>query len=106
MSYIENPKFKGMLSLAKKANKLEIGEARAESAIRGNMAYIIILSDDASDNTKKKFEDMGKFRGISVIYAGEREKLGASVGKKFAVSMAVCDKGFADAINKICSIPQ
>ncbi len=59
-----NPKVKGMLSLAMKAGRLQTGEGRAEDTIRGGRAHLIILSDDASANTQKKFRNMGDFRGF------------------------------------------
>lgn len=93
-----NPKVKGMLSLAMKAGRLQTGEGRAEDTIRGGRAHLIILSDDASANTQKKFRNMGDFRSVPVISLCDRFELGATIGRKFAVIIAVSDEGFANSI--------
>lgn len=95
-----NPKFKGMLSLAMKAGKLGVGEGRAQDLIRRGEAKLIILSNDASKNTFKKFSDMGNYRDIPVIEPCDRYELGGSIGREFAVVAAVSDTGFADSLLK------
>lgn len=91
----------GMLSLAMKSGSLAVGEGRATDAVRSGKASMIILSDDASANTSKKFSNMGDFRNLPVISFADRYRLGHTIGKKFAVVVAVCDKGFSDNIMKI-----
>ncbi len=95
------PRFKGMLSLARKAGKLETGEARATDAIRGDKTFLIILSEDASANTGKKFSNMAAFRDIPILKMGDRYELGAAIGTKFAVVIAVTDSGFATSLMEI-----
>lgn len=94
-------KFKGMLSLAMKAHKLEVGESRAQTAVRGDSAYLLVVSADASANTKKKFADMAAYRNVPIVFTGDRDELGRAVGRNFAVTAAVTDKGFADGMLKI-----
>lgn len=95
-----NPKVRGMISLAMKAGAIAPGEGKAQDAIRGGKASMIIVSADASDNTAKKFSDMGAFRDLPVVFMADRDSLGRAIGRKFAVVLAVCDKGFADSISK------
>ena len=99
-----NPKVWGMISLAMKAGAVAAGEGRVQDAVRGGRASMIIVSSDASDNTAKKFSDMGEFRCLPVIFMADRYKIGSTIGKKFAVVLAVCDKGFSDNIMKILMI--
>lgn len=96
-----NPRFWGLLSLAMRAGKLAVGEGRAQEKVRGDTASLIILSEDASDNTSKKFMNMGEYHGAAVIRAGDRYRLGNAVGKKFAVVIAVADNGFAENLLKL-----
>lgn len=96
-----NKRFWGMLSLAMKAGALAVGESRAESAIRGGDAKLIILSADASENTTKKFSDMGKFREVPLIKVADRDTIGSAIGRKFAVIIAVTEIGFAENILQI-----
>ena len=99
-----NPRFWGLLSLAMKAGKLAVGEGRAQDAARSGAARLIILSEDASANTVKKFCNMGAFHGAKVVRAGDRHALGAAIGKSFAVVIAVTDSGFAENLSGLCRV--
>ncbi len=90
-----NPRFWGMLSISMKAGALAVGESRATESIRADEAGLIILSDDASGNTEKKFSDMGKYRNIPLIRVADRDSLGSAIGRKFAVVIAVNNEGFS-----------
>ena len=46
------------IGLAMKAGKIASGEFAVEKAVKEGKAYMVILSADASNNTKKKFKDM------------------------------------------------
>ena len=48
-----------MIGLATKAGKIASGEFAVESAVRKGKACLVIIASDASDNTKKSFNDMG-----------------------------------------------
>ena len=50
-------KFYSLLGLCKRAGKLAAGEVAAEQAVRKKTAYLLILAEDASANTKKKFRN-------------------------------------------------
>lgn len=90
-----NPKFWGMLSLSMKAGALSVGESRAAEKIRAGEASLIILSEDASGNTVKKFSNMGEYRNIPLIRVADRNSLGSAIGRKFAVVIAVHNEGFS-----------
>lgn len=96
-----NEQFKGMLSLTKKAGRLQTGEARATDAIRSNKTFLVILSEDASANTEKKFSNMATFRDIPILKIGDRYELGNCIGSKFAVVIAVTDAGLATNLIEI-----
>lgn len=88
-------KFSGLLSLSNKARSLEAGEAKAESAIKSQKAKLIIVTEDASDNTKKKFSDMAAYRSIPIICIGDRYETGRCIGREFAVTCCITNEGFA-----------
>lgn len=98
MTDIAEKKICGLISLSMKANKIDVGEERATEAIRRGRAYLIVLADDASENTKKRFNDMAAFRNIPLILLFDRYRFGELIGKKFSVSAVITDKGFADSI--------
>lgn len=55
-----NDKVISLLGLAERAGKIASGEFAAEKAVKTGKARLIIVAEDASDNTKKKFSDMCK----------------------------------------------
>lgn len=89
-----------MLSLCMKAGFLITGEQSVEIACKKGEAKLIIIPEDASDNTKNKFINKGKYYNIPVLIYGDRESLSHAVGKFNRTSFAVIDKGFADRIYK------
>lgn len=93
--------FFGMLSLCMRAGRLALGYGRAETAVKNGEASLIIVSADASENTKKKFSDMAAYRGLPIIFVSDRERIGRSVGREFTVICAVTDRGFADRLREI-----
>ena len=52
-----NDKVISLLGLAERAGKIASGEFAAEKAVKIGKARLIIVAEDASDNTKKKFSD-------------------------------------------------
>ena len=82
------------LGLAAKAGQLASGESSCERAIRSGIAYLVIVADDASQNTKKKFTDMCSYRGIDIKFFGQKECIGRYTGKEIRSVVAVLDQGF------------
>ena len=74
------------------------GEENCEKALRSGKARLVIVSRDASDNTKKKFSNKAFFYGVPVIYYGQKQELGKLTGKSATSSMCVMDDGFAGKI--------
>lgn len=99
-----NKRVWGMISLAQKAGVVASGEGRAQDAIRSGDSSLIIVSQDASNNTLKRFSNMGEYRDIPVLVMSDRYELGHAIGKKFAVVLTICDNGFSDNIKKILVI--
>ena len=87
-----------LLGLCQKAGKLVSGEFSVENAIKSGKAYMVIVSTDASDNTKKKFKDKCDFYEVPIAEFGDKEGLGRAIGKEVRTSVAVTDAGFAKAL--------
>ena len=60
----------------------------------------MIVADDASDNTKKKFRDMCEFYKVPIYFYADKDTLGHAMGKEFRASLAILDEGFADGIQR------
>ena len=90
----------GSLGLAMKAGRLASGEFMCENAIRDGKARLVIIADDASPGTKKKFSDSCAYYRVPMVCIADKETLGAALGKKERASVAVLDEGFAGQIRK------
>ena len=97
---IQSKKVLGTLGLAMKAGEVASGEFLTEKAIRDGVAYLVIVAEDASANTKKKFSDSCKFYQVAYAEFGDKDTLGKAIGKEFRASLAVLNKGFAKSIGK------
>lgn len=89
-----------LIGLATKAGKTVSGEFSTEKAVKQGTAYLVIVSEEASGNTKKKFQNMCSFYQVPVYFYGTKTELGTAMGKEFRASMAVTDQGLSDAIMK------
>ncbi|MCM1175165.1 MAG: ribosomal L7Ae/L30e/S12e/Gadd45 family protein [Blautia sp.] len=89
-----------MLGLAARSRNVVSGGFATENAVKSGKAYLVIVPEDASDNTKKKFQNMCEFYEVPFYQFGEKEMLGHSMGKQERTSLAVTNGGFADSIRK------
>lgn len=88
------------LGLATRAGKIQSGEFSTEKSVKSGKAELVIVAEDASDNTKKKFKNMCTFYEVPFYVYGTKEALGACIGKEFRASLALEDTGFCNAIVK------
>ena len=51
-------KILSLIGLATKAGRTVSGEFSTEKEVKSGRAALVIVADDASDNTKKKFKNM------------------------------------------------
>ena len=97
---MKEDKILSYLGLATRAHKLVSGEFMTEKAVKEGKAEIVIVADDASDNTKKMFTNMCSFYEVPIYFYGTKETLGHAIGKDIRASLAVLDEGFANSIIK------
>ena len=83
-----------------KSGNVVSGEFAVEKAVKSKKAHVVIVANDASDNTRKKFYDMCSFYKVPVVSYAVKEELGHAIGKEFRASIAVTDQGFAEALLK------
>ena len=89
-----------LLGLAAKGRNLVSGEFQTMESIRAQSAYLVLVAEDASDNTKKLFHDKCSFYEIPVYDYGTKDDLGQAIGKDLRSSLGVCEEGLANAIIK------
>lgn len=97
---LKSSKALSLVSLATKAGKTASGEFCTEKEVKTGMAELVIVAEDASDNTKKKFKNMCNFYEVPIYFYGDKDTLGHAMGKEFRASLAILDEGFAKEIMK------
>lgn len=89
-----------LLGLATRSRNLVSGEFATEKAVKSGKAVLVIVSEDASDNTKKMFRNMCDFYNVPLCQFGKKEELGHAVGKEVRSSLAILDRGFMKSLTK------
>ena len=89
-----------MLGIAAKSGNVVSGEFSTEKAVKTGHAYLVIVSAEASENTKKSFCNMTDFSHVPCYCYGSKEDLGHCIGKEFRASLAVTDENLARAVEK------
>lgn len=95
-----------LLGLATRSRKISSGEFMTEKAVKSGNAYLVIVAEDASDNTKKEFTNMCHFYHIPIYMYGTKEALGHAMGKEMRASLAVTDEGFSKSLMKLLSVTE
>lgn len=90
----------GLIGLATKAGKTAGGEFLTEREVKSGRADLVIVAEDASENTKKKFQNMCEYYKVPIRFYGDKDTLGHAMGKQFRASLAVLDEGLAKGIRK------
>ena len=93
-------KMMSLLSLATKAGYVASGEFSTEKSVKEGKAFLVIVAEDASDNTKKMFRNMCTFYQVPIYFQCEKTELGHAIGKEFRASVAVNNEGMAKSIEK------
>jgi ribosomal protein L7Ae-like RNA K-turn-binding protein len=89
-----------MIGIARKAGMTASGGYAVEEAIHAGKAKLLIIAEDASDNTVKKFTDMAAFYHVRVIRFSNKTDLGRAVGTGSRSCIVIKDEGLAEAVKK------
>lgn len=87
-----------MLGIAAKSGNVVSGEFSTEKAVKSGNAYLVIVSEEASENTRKMFTNMTNFYEVPLYMFGTKEELGRCIGKQFRASLAITDENLAKAV--------
>jgi Ribosomal protein HS6-type (S12/L30/L7a) len=86
------------LGLARRAGKIVSGEDTVIRTVREGKAGAVILSEDASERTKKTISNKCRFYRVPLLSVPDREQLGRAIGQPARVLAAVTDAGFAKGL--------
>lgn len=96
-------KLTGILSICRKAGKMELGFAPMKEALAGGKVRGVVTASDISPKTLKEVQFYCQKAKVSVCPVPlTMEMFGGAVGRKAAVA-AILDAGFFDRIEQLCS---
>lgn len=98
---VQNKKVFSLLGLAARGRNVVSGEFMTEKAVKGGTAALVIVSEEASENTQKMFRNMCTFYEVPYVVFAGKDALGHAIGKEMRASLAVTDEGFANSILKL-----
>ena len=97
---MDEKRFYSMLGLCKRAGRLVSGEFAVSKGVRAGEVLLVILAEDASENTKKKFTNMCETYKTELITVGNISLLGRALGKEKRAVLGITDEGFRKSILK------
>jgi ribosomal protein L7Ae-like RNA K-turn-binding protein len=83
------------LGLCLRAGRLISGEELVLDSIKHGKAKFVLLSEDASENTRKRITDKCTYYKIPFQQVFTRSEIGEAIGKAERVVIAITDQGFA-----------
>ena len=83
------------LGLATRAGKIVSGDDSTLLELKRGNVKLVIVAEDASNNTKKLFKDKSAYRNVAYVYFSTKLQLGLSIGKAPRAVVGVKDEGFA-----------
>lgn len=99
-------KIYSFLGLATRAGKIVSGDDSTLLELKRGNVKLVIVAQDASDNTKKLFKDKSSYRNIPYVYFSSKLELGYSIGKAPRSVLGVKDINFANKILELMEIPK
>lgn len=94
-------KIYSFLGLAMRASKLVSGDDSTLLELKRGNVKLVIVANDASDNTKKLFKDKSSYRNIPYIYFSTKLQLGLAIGKAPRAAIGIKDVNFANKIAEL-----
>ncbi|MGG7143809.1 ribosomal L7Ae/L30e/S12e/Gadd45 family protein [Clostridium nigeriense] len=90
--------FFNFLGLAKRAGNVIEGYSKCDEERNRKSMFLFIISNDASNSTKKKFKNHCILKNIRFIEDFSKEELGASIGREEVKILSITDKNMANKL--------
>lgn len=94
-------KFFNFLGLIRKSGNLVMGYNKCEEIRNKRNVYLFIISNDASESTRKKFKNHCISKNISLIEDFTKEELGYPIGRDEMKILAITDKSMAEKVKSL-----
>lgn len=90
-----------LLGLAARARKIITGEELVIKGIQTGKISLVIITTDASENTRKKLLDKCSYYEIPYVVIFNRDELGHAIGKISRVTIGFTDIGFSKHFKRL-----
>lgn len=87
-----------MLGLAARGRNVVSGELQTLNAVKDGSAMLVIVAEDASENTRKLFTDKCSYYQVPFRIYGDKVSLGRAIGKDLRSSLAIINAGLAQSV--------
>jgi len=89
-----------LIGLSMRQGAVESGSFLTEKSIKAGTAKLVVIAEDASDNTKKDFTDMCTYYHVPFYVFGTKDTIGHAIGKEFRVVLALTNQGLSEKISE------
>lgn len=86
------------LGLARRAGKVVSGEQAVVGGVKRGQVRLLLISEDASSNTYRKFSALAQNHNVRCLVYGEKDLYGQALGQSPRSVLGVLDRNFADVI--------
>ncbi|HKM43800.1 MAG TPA: ribosomal L7Ae/L30e/S12e/Gadd45 family protein [Limnochordia bacterium] len=86
------------LGLARRAGKIVSGEQAVIGGVKRGQVCLVLVAQDASSNTYRKFSALAKNHNVRCLLFGEKDLLGQALGQSPRSILGVVDRNFANVI--------
>ena len=94
-------KFLSFLGLTRKSGNLIAGGNLAEAAIKRGKVCLLLLAQDASDGTKKRFTNMSRSFNVEILEVSTKDDLGSAIGKGQISVIGVTDQRMSKKLKEL-----
>ncbi|MHB9145916.1 MAG: L7Ae/L30e/S12e/Gadd45 family ribosomal protein [Symbiobacteriia bacterium] len=91
-------KVAALLGLARRANKVAVGDLAVRAALERGRAALVVIATDAGSSTRDRIDRLCSRAGQQPVAAGTKADLGAAIGQTEKAVLAVTDQHFAKGI--------
>ena len=95
-----NKRAASLLSLASRAGKVTSGGDSVEKSLQSGVCELIIISSEASENTKKKFINKCHYYEVETIICGTVKDISKAIGRNERTVVSINDAGFAKLLRE------
>lgn len=99
-------KIYNMIGLAFKAGKVVAGEDAVRKSIRSGKVKLLVISEDASENTRKRFSNAAEFYKVEKVLWGSKVQMGMSIGKGERSVIGITDENFCKSLKGMMAAEQ